>query len=65
MQETVRSSKRFIASLSQRVRQVLYFAVTYLLLLSICLLAISPEQYDLGVGDVAAFEKFSLATDII
>ena len=64
MQETVRSSKRFIASLSQRVRQVLYFAVTYLLLLSICLLAISPEQYDLSVGDVAP-KTITASKDIV
>ena len=37
MQEKVRSSKRFFDSLSLRVQQVLYAAVTYLLLLSICL----------------------------
>ena len=64
MQETVRSSKKFLASLSLRVKQVLYAAVTYLLLLAICLLAISPEQYDLSVGDVAP-KTITASKDIV
>ena len=64
MQEKVRSSKLFFDSLSLRVQQVLYAAVTYLLLLSICLLAISPEQYDLSVGDVAP-KTITASKDIV
>lgn len=64
MQETIRSSKTFLNSLSQRVQQVLFTAVIYVLLLSICLLAISPEQYDLSVGDVAP-KTITASKDIV
>lgn len=64
MQQTIKSSKTFFASLSQRVRQILFAAVTYLLLLVICLMAISPEQYDLSVGDVAP-KTITASKDIV
>ena len=53
MQETQNTPKTWIDGLSQRVRQVLFVALTYAVLLLICFLAVSPEQYDLSVGDVA------------
>lgn len=64
MQQTIKSSKTFFASLSQRVRQILFAVVTYLLLLVICLMAISPEQYDLSVGDVAP-KTITASKDIV
>ena len=53
MDVTRKSARKWIDSLSLRVQQGLFAAATYLILLAICLLAISPEQYDLSVGDVA------------
>lgn len=53
MQETQNTRRTWIDGLSLRVRQVLFVALTYAVLLMICFLAVSPEQYDLSVGDVA------------
>lgn len=53
MDATRKTARKWIDSLSTRVQQVLFAAATYLILLAICMLAISPEQYDLSVGDVA------------
>lgn len=50
MAESSKTARKWIESLSLRVQQVLFGALTYLILLAICLLAISPEQYDLSVG---------------
>ena len=64
MQEKFRTSRAFINSLSLRVQQTLFALMTYLLLLVICLLAVSPEQYDLSVGDVAP-KTITASRDII
>lgn len=64
MQETLKTSRAFINSLSLRVQQVLFAVVTYSLLLAVCLLAVSPEQYDLNVGDVAP-KTITASKDII
>ncbi len=53
MQETQKISRTWIDGLSLRVRQGLFIALTYAVLLTVCFLAVSPEQYDLSVGDVA------------
>ena len=53
MQETQKTSRTWIDGLSLRVRQGLFIALTYAVLLTVCFLAVSPEQYDLSVGDVA------------
>lgn len=53
MEDTQKTSRKWIDSLSMRVRQVLFAVLTYAVVLMLCLLAISPEQYDLSVGDVA------------
>lgn len=50
MDVTRKSARKWIDSLSLRVQQGLFAAATYLILLAICLLAISPEQYDLSGG---------------
>ena len=64
MQETFKSSREFFNGLSLRVQQILYALITYGLLLVICLLAVSPEQYDLNVGDVAP-KTITASKDII
>ena len=43
MQEKLRMSRALIDSLSLRVQQGLFAVVTYVLMLVICLLAVSPE----------------------
>jgi len=53
MEDTIKTNRRWVDQLSLRVRQVLFLLVAYFLLLLICVLAVSPEQYDLSVGDVA------------
>jgi len=53
MEETPKKAASWIDSLSHRVRQVLFALLTYFVLLLVCFLAVSPEQYDLRVGDVA------------
>ena len=52
MEDTKKESS-WIDRLSLRVQQGLFAALTYALMLVICLLAIAPEKYDLHVGDVA------------
>ncbi|MDO5298998.1 MAG: HDIG domain-containing protein [Clostridia bacterium] len=64
MEDTAKTGKTWIDSLSLRVQQVLFAAVTYLVLLLICLLAVSPEQYDLSVGDVAP-KTITASKDIV
>lgn len=53
MDDLSKKGKKWIDGLSLRVQQVLFGAVTYVVLLVIVMLVISPEQYDLSVGDVA------------
>ena len=53
MEDTTNTSRSRIDSLSLRVKQILFTLTTYLILLLICLMAVSPERYDLAVGDVA------------
>ncbi len=64
MEEPLKKEATWIDSLSLRVRQVLFAAATYLLLLLVCLLAISPEKYDLSVGDVAP-QTITASKDIV
>ena len=64
MQEKLRMSRALIDSLSLRVQQGLFAVVTYVLMLVICLLAVSPEQYDLSVGDVAP-KTITASKDIV
>ena len=60
MEETTKGFE----NLSLRVRQVLFCVMTYLILLVLCLFAISPEQYDLSVGDVAP-KTITASKDIV
>ena len=53
MDDMPKKSATWIDSLSVRVKLALFAVLTYLVLLLICFLTISPEQYDLSVGDVA------------
>ncbi len=64
MDVTRKSARKWIDSLSLRVQQALFAAAAYLILLAICLLAISPEQYDLSVGDVAP-KTITASKDIV
>ena len=64
MDVTRKSALKWIDSLSLRVQQALFAAAAYLILLAICLLAISPEQYDLSVGDVAP-KTITASKDIV
>ena len=64
MDVTRKSARKWIDSLSLRVQQARFAAATYLILLAICLLAISPEQYDLSVGDVAP-KTITASKDIV
>ena len=64
MDATRKTARKWIDSLSTRVQQVLFAAATYLILLAICMLAISPEQYDLSVGDVAP-KTITASKDIV
>ena len=64
MQEKFKTSRALINSLSLRVQQTLFAVMVYLLLLVICLLAVSPEQYDLSVGDVAP-KTITASKDIV
>lgn len=64
MEETPRTSTNWIDSLSLRLRQILFVAGVYLILLVICFLTVSPEQYDLRVGDVAP-KTITASRDII
>lgn len=51
--EDTPKKRKWTDRLTQTVKNVLFGVLTYGLLLLICVLAISPEQYDLSVGDVA------------
>lgn len=64
MDDMPKKSAAWIDSLSTRVKQVLFAALTYLVLLLICFLTISPEQYDLSVGDVAP-KTITASRDIV
>lgn len=64
MEETTRTSTNWIDSLSLRLRQILFVAGVYLILLVICFLTVSPEQYDLRVGDVAP-KTITASRDIV
>jgi len=62
MEDTAK--KTWIDSLSHRVKQVLFWLLVYAVLLVICFLAISPEQYDLSVGDVSP-QTITASRDIV
>ena len=62
MEDTAK--RTWIDSLSHRVKQVLFWLLVYASLLLICFLAISPEQYDLSVGDVSP-QTITASRDII
>ena len=64
MADTGKRARKWLDSLSLRVQQVLFGVLTYVILLTICLLAISPEQYDLSVGDVAP-KTITASKDIV
>ena len=64
MQETQKTSRTWIDRLNLRVKQALFMALTYAVLLMICFLAVSPEQYDLSVGDVAP-KTITASKDIV
>lgn len=64
MEDVLKKVPTWIERLSLRVRQVLFCAMTYALLLVVCLLAISPERYDLSVGDVAP-QTITASRDIV
>ena len=64
MDDLPKKSSTWIDNLSHRVRMALFAVVTYLVLLLICLLTISPEQYDLSVGDVAP-KTITASRDIV
>ena len=64
MEESHKTGKAWLDGLSLRVRQVLFVLLTYLVLLLICYLTISPEQYDLSVGDVAP-KTITASRDVI
>ena len=64
MQEKFRTSRALINKLSVRVKQALFALVMYAVLLLICFLAVSPEQYDLSVGDVAP-KTITASKDIV
>ena len=64
MQEKFKTSRALINKLSVRVKQALFALVMYAVLLLICFLAVSPEQYDLSVGDVAP-KTITASKDIV
>ncbi|MBQ4266024.1 MAG: HDIG domain-containing protein [Clostridia bacterium] len=64
MEDTSKKSPTWIDNLSLRVRQALFVMLVYGCLLIICFLAISPEQYDLSVGDVAP-QTITASRDIV
>ena len=64
MDATRKTARKWIDSLSTRVQQVLFAAATYLIQLAICMLAISPEQYELSVADVAP-KTITASKDIV
>ena len=64
MEDTTNIGRTWFDGLSHRVRQALFMALTYVVLLMICFLAVSPEQYDLSVGDVAP-KTITASRDIV
>ena len=62
MEDTAK--KTWIAKLNHRAKQVLFWMLVYAALLVICFLAISPEQYDLSVGDVSP-QTITASRDIV
>ena len=64
MEDSPKKKTRWIDGLSFRVKMSLFAALTYLVLLLICFLTISPEQYDLSVGDVAP-QTITASRDIV
>ncbi|MGN0989897.1 MAG: hypothetical protein ACI4O4_00420, partial [Candidatus Ventricola sp.] len=64
MDDIAKKSATWMSNLSARVKLVLFAVLTYLVLLMICFLTISPEQYDLSVGDVAP-KTITASRDII
>jgi len=62
MEDTAK--KTWIDGLSHSVRLALFWLLVYAALLVICFLAISPEQYDLSVGDVSP-QTITASRDII
>ena len=62
MEDTAK--KTWTDSLSLRVRQALFCLLVYAALLLICFMAISPEQYDLSVGDVSP-QTITASRDIV
>ncbi len=62
MEDTAK--KTWINSLNQRVKMALFWLLVYAVLLMICFLAISPEQYDLSVGDVSP-QTITASRDIV
>lgn len=64
MDDLPKKSATWIDSLSYRVKLALFAVLTYLVLLLICFLTISPEQYDLSVGDVAP-KTITASRDIV
>lgn len=64
MEDALKKEPTWIERLSLRVRQTLFGVMTYVLLLIVCLLAISPERYDLSVGDVAP-QTITASKDIV
>lgn len=64
MEEPSKKTTGLIDSLSLGVRQALFGVLVYAVLLMICFLAISPEQYDLSVGDVSP-QTITASRDIV
>jgi len=64
MEETAKKSTTWTDSVSARVKQALFLLLVYAALLVICFLAISPEQYDLSVGDVSP-QTITASRDIV
>lgn len=62
MEDTAKTT--WINNLNHRVKLVLFWLLVYAVLLVICFLAISPEQYDLSVGDVSP-QTITASRDIV
>ncbi|MBR1710742.1 MAG: hypothetical protein IJ719_18280, partial [Clostridia bacterium] len=54
----------WLKKLSLRARQTIFGVTLYLILLIICLVSISPEQYDLNIGDVSP-KTITASKDIV
>ncbi|MBR4039361.1 MAG: HDIG domain-containing protein [Clostridia bacterium] len=64
MEESSMKRTAWLDVLGHRVRQMLFWLLVYAVLLLICFMAISPEQYDLSVGDVSP-QTITASRDII